>query len=272
MAVPQSTGRIFPWQGISYRAFLHTWDLVQLLTVRELKLRYQGTALGYFWSLARPLLFALVLYIAVGRIIRINIPHYHLFLLSGLFPWTWFQASVFLAAPSFANNGNLLKKVYFPRFVLPLSTVTNNFVHFALSLPVLAVLLLVAGKVPNANWLIGLPLLVLLQLLLLMGVVLIVATVDVFFRDLEHLVDVGLYLLFYLTPVLYPLAMVPSQLRPLMHLNPLAPLIEAWRDLFLENRLPDFGMLWPTLLFTACVLPASIWLFRALEEHFEDAL
>jgi ABC-type polysaccharide/polyol phosphate export permease len=218
------------------------------------------------------LLFALVIYIALGRIIRVGIENYHLFLLSALFPWTWFQGSVFLAAPAFANNGKLLKKVYFPRYVLPLSTVTHNFVHFALSLPVLVVLLVLAGHVPGPTWIIGLPLLVLLQLLLLMGIVLIIATIDVFFRDLEHLVDVGLNLLFYMTPILYPLSMVPPRLRPLANLNPLAPLIEAWRDLFLDNRLPEIGLIWPTVVFIVVIIPASGWLFWSLQEHFEDAL
>lgn len=272
MTLPQTAGRVLRPGRFSGHSLTHTWELVQLLTLRELKLRYQGTALGFFWSLAKPLLFALVIYIALGRIIRIDIPNYHLFLLSALFPWSWFQSAVFLAAPSFANNANLIKKVYFPRFVLPLSTVTHTFAHFALSLPVLVLLLMLAGKYPGVSWLLGLPLLVLIQLLLLMGTALVIATFDVFLRDLEHLVDVGLNLLFYVTPILYPLSMVPARFRPLAQLNPVAPLMEAWRALFLENRLPSLEALWPTLLFVTIVLPLSGWIFHALEEHFEDAL
>jgi ABC-type polysaccharide/polyol phosphate export permease len=134
-------------------------------------------------------------------------------------------------------------------------------------------LLALSGKLPSATWLIGIPALIAVQLLLLMGIVLIVATIDVFFRDLEHLVDVGLNLvLFYVTPILYSVEMIPGQYRWITVLNPIAPVVEAWRRLFLENRLPELGLLWPTLIFIAIALPFSAWLFRALEEHFEDAL
>jgi ABC-type polysaccharide/polyol phosphate export permease len=273
MALPQTAVQDNRWDWLSGRNLTRTLELIQLLTLRELKLRYQGTALGYLWSLAKPLLSGLVMYVVLGQIIKVGIPNYHLFLLSALFPWAWFQGSVFLAAPSFANNGKLLKKVYFPRFVLPLSSVTHNFVHFALSLPVLVILLALSGTMPDLNWVIGIPVLIIIQLLLLMGIVLIVATIDVFFRDLEHLVDVGLNLvLFYLTPILYSIEMVPAQYRWVTALNPVAPLIESWRRLFIEGRLPELALIWPTLVFIVVALPFSAWLFRALEEHFEDAL
>ncbi|HEY8491940.1 MAG TPA: ABC transporter permease, partial [Dehalococcoidia bacterium] len=225
----------------------HTWDLLVLLTRRELKLRYQDTVLGFAWSVVKPLLLGLVLYFALGEVLKIRIEsyeHYHLFLLAALFPWTWFQTSVLLAAPTFANNANLLKKVRFPRFVLPWATVANNMVHFLLSLPILAGLMLLAGKTPGAAWLVGVPLLALLQLILVLGVALAVSSLDVFFRDLEHLVEVFLGLLFYATPILYSLDLVPERFRPLVLLNPLGPLMEAWRELLLLNRLPGLD-LWP---------------------------
>jgi lipopolysaccharide transport system permease protein len=259
--------------GINLSRVIHTWELLLLLTARELKLRYQGTALGFLWTLAKPLLLGLVLYFALNRVLGIKVGDapYHLFLLSALFPWGWFQASVQFSAASFSNNAPLLKKVYFPRFVLPLSTVTNQLFHFCLSIPILMLLLIASGRYPGPEWLLGIPLLIAIQLLLLAGAVLVVASFNVFLRDLEHLVEVFLNLWFYLTPILYSLERVPEKVQPVMLINPMTSLIEAWRDLFLDNKLPAADI-WPALVFTAVVVVAGIIVFRTLEERFEDAL
>jgi ABC-type polysaccharide/polyol phosphate export permease len=256
------------------RRLRHTWELLALLTRRELKLRYQDTVLGFAWSVIKPLLLGLVLYFALAQVLKIQITeyeHYHLFLLAALFPWTWFQTSVLLSAPAFANNANLLKKVYFPRFVLPWATVVNNLVHFLLSLPVLMLLMLVSGVTPGWSWLAGVPYLVLLQLMLLAGVTLAVASLDVFFRDLEHLVEVFLGLLFYATPILYSLDLVPDRFRPLILLNPLAPLMEGWRDLLLKDEFPGLA-LWPAVAASVLSLVLGVVIFRWLQGRFEDAL
>lgn len=259
--------------GISLSQVIHTWELLVLLTAREVKLRYQGTILGFLWTLAKPLLLALVLSFALSRVLRVDVggAPYHLFLLSALFPWGWFQSSIQFSSPSFANNAPLLKKVYFPRSVLPLSTVTNQLFHFLLSIPVLILLLVAWGYYPGVQWLLGIPVLIAIQLVMLAGAVLLVASIDVFLRDLEHLVEVGLTLWFYVTPILYPLDLVQNTVGPLIHLNPMASLIQAWRDLFLENELPSLDI-WPALVFAGIALLAGTIVFKSLEERFEDAL
>lgn len=257
--------------AIALRDLRRTWELLLLLTFRDLKLRYQDTALGFVWSLIKPLLLGAVLYLALKRIARLDIPDYHLFLLSALFPWFWFQTSIMLAVPAFAHNGNLIKKVYFPRFVLPFSVVANNMVHFLLSVPVLLVFILASSQRPSAVWLVGIPLLTLVQLALLMGIVLIVASLDVFLRDLEHLTEVFLNLWFYVTPILYPFDWVPDRLKPFYIVNPMSPLIEAWRRLFVENTLPG-PELWVTIAFAAAAIVVGAGVFRRLEGGFADAL
>lgn len=243
-----------------------------MLTLRDLKLRYQDTTLGFLWSLLKPLALGAVLYVALSQFVRIHVEEaYHLVLLTALFPWVWFQTSVLLATPSFAANGDLLKKVPFPRVVLPFSTILNNGVHFLLTIPVLVILLAIAGRHPTATWLVGIPVLATVQLALLMGVVLTIASIDVFFRDLEHLIEVFLTLAFYITPILYPLDMVPDRWRPILLVNPLSSLIEAWRDLFLHNALPGAD-LWPALLFTLGAIALGGMVFQRLEPGFADAL
>ena len=220
----------------------------------------------------RPLLQGAVLFVVLRKFIRIDVQDYHLVLLAGLFPWTWFQISLVLAVSSFASNGALIKKVYFPRFVLPLATVLNNGVQYALSIPVLVLLLLIGGYTPNWTWLIGIPYLLAVEALLIMGIVLFLASFDVYFRDLEHLTDVFVGLIwFYLTPVIYPLSIVPAKYHDLVLLNPMASLIEGWRELFLHNQLPGADM-WPALVFAAVMAGIGALSFRQLQGGFADAL
>lgn len=246
--------------------------MLYLLTFRELKLRYQDTVFGFLWSLIRPLLQGVVLFVVLRKFIRIEVEDYHLVLLAGLFPWTWFQTSLVIAVGSFSTNGALIKKVYFPRFVLPLATVLNNGVQYGLSIPVLVVLLLIEGTTPSWTWLIGIPYLLAVQALLIMGIVLFIASLNVYFRDLEHLTDVFVGLIwFYLTPVIYPLSIVPDKYHSWVLLNPMASLIEGWRDLFLYNSIPGLE-LWPALVFAVGVAALGSFSFRKMEGGFADAL
>jgi len=248
-----------------------TWELLYLLTLRDLKLRYQDTIFGMLWSLLKPLALGAVLYVALSKFVRLDVKNYQLVLLTALFPWVWFQTSALLATASFAGNGALLKKVPFPRFVLPFSTILNSGFHFLLSIPVLIIVLALSGRHPNPTWILGVPMLAAVQLALLMGLMLIAASIDVYFRDLEHLVEVFLTLLFYLTPIFYPLSRVPDRWQPVLKINPLTSLIEAWRDLLMNNHLPGLD-LWPTLVFTAAALVIGAQTFRTLEPGFADAL
>ena len=251
-----------------------TWDLLLLMSAREVKLRYQETVLGFLWTMAKPLLLALVFAFALNYVLRIKDPGgapFVLFLLSALFPWTWFQSSIQFSAASFSNNAPLLKKVYFPRFVLPLSAVTSQLFHFVLSIPILVVLLLAWDYVPGPQWVLGFPLLVAIQFLMLAGLALLVASFNVFLRDLEHLVEVLMMLWLYLTPIIYPLSAVEARLGKVVYLNPMASLIQAWRDLFLYDQLPGLDI-WPAVAFAAVALVAGNIVFRRLEGQFEVAL
>ena len=239
--------------------------------MRDLKLRYQDTVLGLLWSLMKPLALGAVLFVAMRQFVRIDVDDYHLVLLAALFPWIWFQTSVLLATPAFVSNGALLKKVAFPRVVLPFATVLNAGFHFLLTIPVLIIMLVVSGRTPSATWLIGIPVLAIVQLGMTMGVLLVVASIDVFFRDLEHLVEVLLNLLFYVTPIFYPLDIVPDRWEPLVLINPLTSLIEAWRELFMNDALPGAD-LWPALVFTLGTLVIGSFIFRRLEPGFADAI
>jgi lipopolysaccharide transport system permease protein len=246
-------------------------DLIIAFTVRELKLRYRGTLLGYAWWLARPLAMGVLLWFALGKVLRLGVPDYHLFLMAGLFPWYWFSSAVSQSADIFVGNSSLIKKAVFPRIVLPLSAVLSNTIQFVFTLPVLLAFVLVAGKRPDAVWLVGLPVLLLLQFALIMGVAALVSSLNVFFRDLAPLVDVALNMLFYASAVIYPLARVPDDVKPLLLANPMTSLMEGWRRVVLENSLPG-AEIWPAVGLSVVAVFLGMGIFRSVQGHFADAL
>lgn len=250
------------------RSLRSSAELVAALTSRELRLRYQGSVFGWAWSLVRPLALGLTLSFALGKVLGTGITAE--FLLAGLFPWFWFQSSVQAAAGTFVGNGGLLKKVRFPRAVLPISVVLGNTLQFVLALPVLAGFLLANGYEPSAKWL-ALPLVFALQLLLTMGIALFVASVTVFFRDLEHIVEVLLNLLFYATPIIYAAGNVPASYTWLLRVNPLAPLAEGWRTILLDGRWPTTD-LWYSAIWTMVALAVAWVTFRRTEDSFADVI
>jgi len=175
------------------------------------------------------------------------------------------------AATVFVGNSGLLKKVRFPRAALPLSVVLGNTLQFVLTVPVVLVFLFGAGRTPHWSWFITLPLLFALQFVLTAAIALLAASLTVFFRDLEHLTEVGLNLLFYATPILYNIERIPERYRWVKDVNPLAPLSEGWRSVIMEGSwLP--ADLWTTVAWTAVLAVVAWWTFRRLEDAFADAL
>lgn len=254
------------------RSTTAAWDLLLAVTVRDLRVRYQGTFFSYVWWIARPLALGLVLYFALGQVLRVGVPNYPVFLIAGLFPWFWFSTSIQQAAGSFLGNGGLIKKVTFPKLILPLSAVLFNTAQFLMTLPIIAVFVVVAdGTQLHLVWLAGIPTLMAVQLLLLIGLGTLLASLNVFLRDIGPMLDVVLLLMFYLTGIIFPLERVPERYQWVIDLNPLAPLIGAWRGLFVNGKMPDFAI-WPTLLLAVVALTAGLAIFHKLEKHFADAL
>jgi len=219
------------------RELEHFKDLIVVLTKKEISVRYKNNYLGYAWSVANPLAFGLIYFIAFKVFMRVAIPNYTVFLLAGLFPWQWMANSIGSSPSIFVGNAGLLKKVQFPRNVLVAATVLNDAAHFLVALPVLALFLLAYRIHPSWSWLIGIPALALAQFAMIYGVALGIASVNVFFRDLERITALLLSFLFFLTPIAYSRDMVPSKFQVFLYLNPAAPVILGWRQLFLMGEL-----------------------------------
>jgi lipopolysaccharide transport system permease protein len=221
----------------------HYWDLVVVLTRKEMKIRYKSSVLGYAWSIMNPLAFALVLYVAFQLVVRIDIPDYPAFLICGLFPWQWLNNSLTFSPNVFLRDSLLIKKTNFPKSVLVLAHVLQDMIHFLLALPIIVFFILLAGKFPSWPWICGLPLLLVVQLVLTFSVALFLASVNLFFRDIERLTATLMILIFYCTPVLYSADMIPTSYQVLLYANPLAPIILCWRSLLLHGTIESLPLL-----------------------------
>jgi len=213
-------------------------ELLYVLVRKELKARYKNRFLGYVWALANPFAFAFVYWIAFKFIMRMEIENYSLFLITGMFPWVWLSVGVTGATRSFIVNASLIKKVSLPRAILPLGNVAQEMVHFGFALPAIIAFLWFAGEIrPIASWLWQVPVLLALQVAFVYPLALSFALANAYVRDIEYLVGIGFSLMFFATPMVYPIAMVPEEYRYYFELNPLHAMMQSWRTLFLQGTL-----------------------------------
>ncbi|MBN2137982.1 MAG: ABC transporter permease [Sedimentisphaerales bacterium] len=246
-------------------------ELLFELTKKEIKIRYKNAFLGILWSLANPLAFALVYYFVFKLIMRSRIENFSLFLITGLFPWQWFANSLILSTSIFISNKSLIKKTMLPKTVLLLASIMNGGVHFLLSVPVVVLFLLLAGKSPSLIWLVGLPAMLIPQFLIILGLSWLFSSINVFFRDLQHLVGVLIQIAFWLTPIVYPHTGIPKSFKIFVFLNPMTPVIISYRQLFLEGRF-DIRY-WCISLITGLLLSAAGYsVYRKLNWKFAELL
>jgi ABC-type polysaccharide/polyol phosphate export permease len=246
--------------------------LIQSLVGRELKARYRGSILGFFWSFVNPLLL-LVTYTLVFTVIlpgrhSPELEPYFLFFFCGILPWTWFSSSLLESAGVLIAGGNLIKKVLFPAEVLPVVTVVSNLVHFLLGLPILLAFLLVGGKLKATALLLPIPLAI--QFVLTLGLALFLSALTVHFRDLSNLLGHVLHLWFFATPVLYSLAEVPERMRAYLRLNPMAYVLGAYQQiLFAGDFHAGRGLLLAALL-AVLAFAAGAFVFERLRDTLAE--
>jgi ABC-type polysaccharide/polyol phosphate export permease len=212
--------------------------LIQSLVGRELKARYRGSVLGFFWSFVNPLLLLLTYGLVFTYMLPVpksaRVEPYFLFLFCGILPWTWFNASLFESAGVLIAGGNLIKKVLFPAEVLPVVTVLANLVQFLLGLPILLLFLALSGRLSPSALLIVAPLLV--QLVLTLGLALLISALTVHFRDIQNILSHVLHLWFFATPVLYLYEETPLALKRLLRLNPMTHVVFSYQQMLFEGR------------------------------------
>ncbi len=248
----------------------YRWLLYELV-MRDLKLRYRGSVLGFAWTLLNPLLFMGVYTLVFSVIMRSQIHAFPLFLLSGLIPWMWFSAAIGQGVTSILDGRAYIGKTLMPPELLVLVPVLSNGVNFLITIVLLLPVSFALGV--NIGWaLLCLPLLVLLELCITLGVAFLVATADVFLRDLQQIVNYVLTAMFFLTPIFYARSAVPPDLQLLVVLNPFAGLISAYQDLFWAGKLPDFQSLLLAAAFGAVILVLGFAYFNRSRDAFGEHL
>ena len=209
--------------------------LIQSLVARELKARYRGSVLGFFWSFFNPLLLLTVYTFVFAYVMPpaqlSEIPNFALFLFCGLLPWTWFQASLVESSNILISGGNLIKKVMFPAEILPIVTVLANLVHFLLGLPILVAFLIYFDAPLQVSELVWFPVVVLVQLLLSVALALILSALTVHFRDIKDILTNLMTLWFFATPIIYYWKFAPPRIRPFLSLNPFTHLAISYQQI-----------------------------------------
>ena len=235
---------------LDLRRLIYLRDLLRELVVRDLKVRYKRSVLGFAWALVTPLMFLTVFYFVFKVALSVDIPRFGPYAFTGMLVYSWFQSSVSQASGAITDSRELMKQPGFSAAVLPAVTVITNLIHFLFALPLLMLFLLVDGTGLKSVILL-LPVVIAIQFVLTLGLGYLAAAGNVLFRDTEHLVAVLLQLLFFLTPVFYNASMVPERYQSLYRLNPMVHLVEAYRAILLGGTWPSgLGLLSLGLLAT----------------------
>ena len=246
--------------------------MIASLVSRNLRGRYKGSVLGFAWTFLNPLL-QLAVYTAVFSVIMRNgIEDYYLFLFVALIPWIFFSSSLTGGASCIIAEKELVKKIYFPREVLPIAHVTAQLVNMLLSEIVVLVVLLVSGKGLNFVALLYFPIIVVAEYLLAISFAFFASAATVFLRDLEHILGIIAMAWQFLSPVMYAKSMVPERLQPIFSINPMTPIIEAYRDILYYKTVPHLSTLIQGVVFSVVLLVIGFIVFGKAQKHFAEEL
>jgi lipopolysaccharide transport system permease protein len=261
----------FSRHGRSQMSLAQYVDLTVTLTQKEIKIRYKSNFLGYFWSLVNPLASAIVIFLVIQVILRVEMENYVVFLIIGLFAWQWLNNYLVGSCGVFLSNASFIKKCVFPRFVLPIALNLQDTFHYVMSIPIILGFVAYHHLPIGPTTLLGILTVIPAQFLLLLGFGLILSSANLFLRDVERIVMILLNMMFYLSPVLYPIVLVPEPYRKLLWINPMTPILEAWRGVFLDGvvRWSSVGVAYA---WAAIAVMLGVYVYRRLSSRFAEAI
>jgi lipopolysaccharide transport system permease protein len=244
---------------------------------REFQARYRSSMLGALWTVLNPLAMILVYTVIFSQVMRARLPGvddglaYSVFLCAGLLTWGLFGEIVARSLTMFLDNANLLKKLNFPRICLPLIVLLNASANFAIILALFFGFLLITGRLPGVA-LLALPVLLVIQLIFAAGLGMVLGILNVFFRDVGQFFGIALQFWFWLTPIVYPLSILPPGIRAIVELNPMTALMHAYQEVFLRGAWPEWSSLIPVAVLGGLLCACGIALFRARSGEMVDEL
>lgn len=250
--------------------------LIQTLVTRELKARYRGSVLGFFWSFVNPLLLLLVYTFVFSVVLpgfRGDLEPYALFLFCGLLPWTWFSSALLESSNSLIAHGNLIKKVLFPAEILPVVAVLSNMFHYLFALPILGLFLAFYARPLSLVELAWFPVVVFVQLVLTLGLALVLSALTVHFRDLRDILGNLLTLWFFSTPILYPMSQLPPVGKRFMDINPFTHLAISYQEiLFYDGPFGHWRWLLALLAGSVAFFLVGFAIFDRLRDSFAEGV
>ena len=244
-------------------------ELLKTNVKKEIRGKYKGSFLGVLWSFLNPLLMVAVYAIVFPYIMRVSVPNYLIFLIVAIIPWNFFTTCITTGCNCIWMNGGIIKKVYFPREILPISVVCAGLINFLISCVIILIFVFFGG-IGFSLQLLWLPLIAIIQSVLSLGLLFILSAINVYVRDIEYIVSFILNLLFYATPILYTADMFPEKIRWILYLNPMTHLVNSYRSIFYAKTMPDLGSLFYISIVALIILVIGYLIFRKLEKGFAE--
>lgn len=250
---------------------IETRELIQAWASRTIRGRYQQSALGWLWAVIQPAVSAFILTVIFTRFVPIDtgdVP-YVVFSYVAVVPWAFLSNSLNDMAASIVGNMELVKKVYFPREVLPIAAMIARLMDFGIA-AILMLVLMVANRVPiDIGALVFFPLVLMIQILLIIGLGLALAAANVYYRDVSSFLGLGIQIWFYASPIIYPVMSVPERLQTIYFLNPMAGILTAYRDILINGQMPGLYLV-PSALISIILFFVGYWFFKRVEFQFAD--
>ena len=246
-------------------------ELLKTNVQKEIRGKYKNSFLGVLWSFLNPLLQICVYALVFPLILKNDQPNYVIFLCVALIPWTFFTSCIQQSASTMLQNGNIIKKVFFPREILPISVVTSGTINFLISTIIIFAFLLIFG-LGITKYVLYFPIILIIQYFLQLGISLILSSVTVYLRDLEHLIGVALQLLFYATPIVYAAEAIPEDFKFIIEYNPMTYIINGYRDIFYNQTSPDMLALGILFIIAIALCVVGYLIFNKLQKGFAEEL
>lgn len=247
-------------------------EMIFSLVRRDLRGKYKGSVLGFFWTFLNPLLQLVVYTIVFSVFFKNNIEKFYIFLFIGLVPWLFFSTCVSGGATSVVNQENLVKKIYFPRQVLPISFVTSAFVNMLLTFIVIFAVLILSGFGINLAILWALPIVMIVEYLLALGITMLFSALTVYFRDLEYVLGIIAMAWMYLTPILYEVDTIPEEYQHLIYINPMTGIILCYKEILYYKKLPELETIVSGLIIGILFLVGGFITFEKMQKRFVEEL
>lgn len=244
--------------------------LLKSIVKKDIRGKYKQSFLGVLWSFINPLLTALIYAIVFPFILRSTEPHYVTFIVIGIIPWTYFTNTIMQGTTIILANAGIIKKVYFPREVLPISVNTSGLVNFLISCLIIFIFLIFSG-IGFSWYIVYLPLIIIVQYIFQLGIILITSAIEIYVRDAEYIINFLINMLFYATPIIYSANMFEgTKIAKLIKFNPMASIINSYRNVLFYQTIPELKSLFITFIASLILLIIGFKVFDKLQRGFAE--